>query len=96
LIVCFIKCVNSIIFAALISYSSEAFPTVVRAIGYGFTLTFGRMTTFMAPFFAREVNELFPTRNALCLLAPFALLGFWFCRYMPDSNIGQNIIEEEE
>jgi len=53
ILVCFIKFINSIIFASLISYSSEAFPTVVRALGYGFTLTFGRMTTFMAPFFVR-------------------------------------------
>jgi len=30
------------------------------------------------------------------LLAPFALLGYWFCRYMPESNIGQNLIAEEE
>jgi hypothetical protein len=51
LLVSLIKFTNSIFFSALIPYSSEVYPTVVRSLGYGFTLTFGRMSTFIVPFY---------------------------------------------
>lgn len=50
-IISFVKFTNSIFFGSLIHFSSEAYPTVVRSLGYGFTLTFGRMTTFFVPLY---------------------------------------------
>jgi len=52
-----IKFTNSIFFSALITYSSEVYPTVVRSLGYGFTLTFGRMSTFIVPFYINYMRS---------------------------------------
>lgn len=97
LLVCCIKFFSSILFAVLITYSSEAFPTVVRSLGYGFSISFGRMTTFMAPFFVDYMRSQYEERNAICFLAPFGFLGVYLCLFMPDSsNLNENVIEEEE
>jgi MFS family permease len=96
-LVCGIKFFNSILFTVLITYSSEAFPTPVRSLGYGFTITFGRMSTFLAPFFVDYIRSQDETRNALCYLFPLGFIGFYLCLLMPNhSNISENLIEEEE
>jgi hypothetical protein len=51
LLVSLIKFTNSILFSALIPYSSEAYPTVVRSMGYAFSLAIGRMSTFVVPLY---------------------------------------------
>ena len=97
LLVCCIKFVNSMLFAVLITYSSEAYPTVVRSLGYGFTLTFGRMSTFITPFFVNEFHKYLGYKNPLCFLAPFALLGFYLCFLMPKSDaMSDTLIEEQD
>lgn len=96
LLVCSIKFVNSMLFAVLISYSSEAYPAVVRSLGYGFTLTFGRMSTFITPFFINHVRTYYEYKNPLCFLAPFALFGFYLCFLMPRSDAMSDILIEEE
>ena len=97
LLVCLIKFCSSILFALLITYSSEVFPTVLRSLGYGFSISIGRMSTFMAPFYIDFIREIDDTHNAVCFLAPFGLLGAFLCRFMPDpSTINENVIEEEE
>ena len=94
MLVCCIKFFNSVLFAVLISYSSEALPTVVRSLGYGFTLTFGRMSTFMAPFYVNHMSSQYEHTNAMSFLAPFALLGLYLSYFMPDnSSINQNLID---
>ena len=46
-----IKFFNTVFFSGLIGYYSEVFPTPVRSIGCGFTLTFGRLGTIIVPFY---------------------------------------------
>lgn len=93
-----IKFTNSIFFSALIPYSSEVYPTVVRSLGYGFTLTFGRMSTFIVPFYINYMRANYEHRNSLCFLAPFGLIGFGLCLIMPSlgNSMRDGIPEEEE
>ena len=83
-----IKFVNSIFFSALITFSSEVYPTVIRSLGYGFTLTFGRMSTFIVPFYINFMKSNYENRNALCFLAPFGLLGWFLCKLSPKIELG--------
>ena len=86
ILVSIIKLTNSVFFSALIPYSSEVYPTVVRSLGYGFTLTFGRMSTFIVPFYINYMRDHYENKNSLCYLAPFGLLGFVLCYLMPNQN----------
>ena len=56
LVIVGVKFTSSIFFSAMICLSSEVYPTVVRSLGYGFTLTFGRMSTFAVPFYIRYMR----------------------------------------
>ena len=97
-LVSLIKLTNSIFFSALIPYSSEIYPTVVRSLGYGFTLTFGRMSTFIVPFYINYMRAHYENRNSLCFLSPFGLLGFFLCFFMQstEGTMRDNIPQEEE
>ena len=46
-----VKFFNTVYFSGLISYSSEVYPTTVRSLGCGFTLTFGRLGTVIVPYY---------------------------------------------
>jgi hypothetical protein len=98
LLVSLIKFTNSILFSALIPYSSEVYPTVVRSLGYGFSLACGRLVTFIVPFYIDYMRAHYENRNSLCFLAPFGLLAFLFCQVMPslESPMRDGIPEEED
>lgn len=85
-LVILIKFFNSVFFSGLIVYSSEVYPTVVRSLGYGFTLTFGRIATIIVPFFVNYMRTNLENKNSISLLAPFALIGYLLCRIMPNTE----------
>jgi hypothetical protein len=57
ILVVLIKFFNTVFFSGLITYYSEVFPTPVRSIGCGFTITFGRLGTIMVPFYINYMKE---------------------------------------
>lgn len=98
LLVIFIKFFNSVFFTGLIVYGSEVYPTVVRSLGYGFTFTFGRIGTFIVPFYINYMRANIVNKNSLCFLAPFSLVAYFFCTCMPKTELEgmRETIKEEE
>jgi hypothetical protein len=82
-----IKFFNTIFFSGLIVYYSEVFPTTVRSIGCGFTLTFGRLGTIIVPFYINYMKVRYNEKNSLCFLAPFGLIAFFLCFFMPYTEL---------
>jgi hypothetical protein len=69
----------------------------VRSIGCGFTLTFGRLATFIVPYYINYMKVRYNEKNSLCFLAPFGLIAFFLCCIMPysEESSGMRTIEEE-
>ena len=70
----------------MISFSSEVYPTVARSLGYGFTLTFGRMATFVVPFYISYMRMEMEHYNALCWLSPVAFLCYCLSHLLPATS----------
>ena len=81
-----IKFFNTIFFSGLIGYYSEVYPTPVRSLGCGFTLTFGRLGTIIMPYYINYMKVQYPEKNSLSFMAPFALLAYILCCIMPYSE----------
>ena len=99
LFVLFVKFFNTVIFSGLINYSSEVYPTPIRSIGYGFTLTFGRLGSIVVPYYVNYMKLQYPTLNSLCFMTPFGLIAFVLCCIMPyteKEGIKERLDEEEE
>lgn len=95
LLVCLIKFSNMILFSVLVTFTSDAFPTVVRSIGYAFTLSCGRVSTFFVPFFINRISTFYLYKNPLFFLAPFAFGGFYLCFLMPKVDAMNDLIQED-
>ena len=80
-----IKFFISVFYPGLISYASEMFPTDVKAMGYGFTITFGRLGTVIVPLYINYMKVHYYDKNPLSFLAPWTLIGFILCLIMPVS-----------
>lgn len=78
-----IKFFNTIFYSGLIVYSSEVYPTPVRSIGFGFATTFGRLGTIIVPFYINYMKVRYIERNSLSFLAPFGIIAFILCFFMP-------------
>lgn len=83
LFVLVIKFFNTVFFSGLISYSSEVYPTPVRSLGCGFTLTFGRLGTILVPYYINYMKFQYPTKNSLCFITPFGVIAYFLCCMMP-------------
>jgi len=83
ILVAFIKFFNTIFFSGLVVYYSEVYPTPVRSLGCGFTLTFGRLGTIMVPFYINYMKIKYYGKNALCYMAPFGALAILLSYIMP-------------
>lgn len=83
LLVILIKFFNTVFYSGLIIYYSEVFPTPVRSLGCGFTMTFGRLGTIMVPFYINYMKNKYYGKNSLCYMAPFGLLAILMCYIMP-------------
>lgn len=59
------------------------FPTPVRSLGCGFTLTFGRLGTIIMPYYINYMKVKYPEKNSLSFMAPFGILAYCLCYIMP-------------
>ena len=94
-----IKFFNTVFFSGLIGYYSEVFPTPVRSIGCGFTITFGRLGTIIVPFYINYMKVGYSDKNSLCFLAPFGFIAYIICFMMPyteDEGMKEMIVEEND
>jgi fucose permease len=80
-----IKFFITVFYTGLMSYGSEIFPTDVRSLGSGFTLTFGRLGTLIVPFYINYI-KLHYDKNPLSFLTPWTLIAYILCRWMPESE----------
>jgi hypothetical protein len=78
-----IKFFNTVFFSGLLVYYSEVFPTPVRSLGCGFTLTFGRLGTIIVPFYINYMKVKYDGKNSLCFMTPFGILAVLLCYIMP-------------
>jgi hypothetical protein len=83
ILVVLIKFFNTVFFSGLLVYYSEVFPTPVRSLGCGFTLTFGRLGTILVPFYINYMKIKYYGKNSLCYMAPFGLLAILLSYTMP-------------
>jgi hypothetical protein len=82
-VVILIKFFNTVFFSGLLVYYSEVFPTPVRSLGCGFTLTFGRLGTIIVPFYINYMKQRYYGKNSLCFITPFGLLAVMLTYAMP-------------
>ena len=83
LLVIIIKFFNTVFFSGLLVYYSEVFPTPVRSLGCGFTLTFGRLGTIIVPFYINYMKVKYFGKNPLCFITPFGVLAICLSYIMP-------------
>ena len=62
-------------YSSLITYASEIYPTQVRSLGYGLTMTFGRIGTIINPFYLNLMINSFSNKNPLAFYGPLTLLA---------------------
>ena len=94
-----IKFFNTVFFSGLIGYYSEVFPTPVRSLGCGFTLTFGRLGTIIMPYYLNYMKVKYPEKNSLCFMAPFGIIAYLLCCIMPyteEEGMQEHILEDYE
>lgn len=92
-----VKFFITVFYTGLMSYGNEIFPTDVRSLGSGFTLTFGRLGTLIVPLYINYMKIHLFDRNAMAFLAPWTLFAAICCKFMPDSETEglREHIEEE-
>lgn len=68
----------------LITYTSEAYPTVVRTVGFGLVMTFGRLGISAMPFFVSAMQQ--QLINPIFSFGFLGIIAMVLLKFMPENK----------